>query len=53
VCGFDRDRQTVLIEFVSSELLNWRFGDVASLAVTIDKAALAKGDFSTLLSRIT
>jgi len=53
VFGFDGDRQAVLIEFVSSELLNWRFGEGASLAVTIDKAALAKGDFSALASLVT
>jgi hypothetical protein len=46
--GFDRERQSVLIEFVSSELLKWRFGDGGSLAATIDNAALAQGDFTRL-----
>ena len=34
----------VLIEFASSELLKWRFGDDGSLAATIDNAALAQDD---------
>jgi len=50
--GFNPANQTVLVEFVSSPLLKWRFGNEGALTATIDDAFLAQGDFTRLRSQI-
>jgi len=51
--GFNPETQAVLVEFVSSALLKWRFGDDGSLAATIDELALGQSDFTRLRSQIS
>ncbi|MCW2282548.1 hypothetical protein M2323_000309 [Rhodoblastus acidophilus] len=51
--GFDPETQAVLVEFVSSALLKWRFGNDGTLAATIDQGALAQGDLTRLRSQIS
>lgn len=50
---FDADRDLVLLELPSSGLMSRRFGGGDNLAVTIDRADLAIGDFSKLRAQLS
>ena len=50
---FDERDDVTLIELPSSSLMNWRFGDVYSLVITMTKADLAAGAFDRVKMQVS
>jgi Domain of unknown function (DUF1963) len=50
---FDERRDVTLLELPSSNLMNWMFGDVNSLVITMTKADLAAGAFERVKMQIS
>jgi hypothetical protein len=53
VHDFDPARDVTLLELPSSKLMNWQFGDVDHLVLTVKKADLAQGRFDQVLMQVS
>lgn len=53
VHDFDSGKDVTLLELPSSHLLNWQFGDVDHLVLTLKKADLAQGRFDQVLMQVS
>lgn len=50
---FDSGKEVTLLELPSSGLMNWQFGDMNSLVLTMTKADLAAGAFGRVKMRVS
>jgi len=50
---FDSKNEITLVEFPSSQLMNWRFGDVDNLVVTMATKDLDAGRYDRVKAQIT
>lgn len=50
---FDSGQDVTLLELPSSNLMNWQFGDVDHLVLTLKKADLAQGRFDQVLMQVS
>lgn len=50
---FDEREDVTLLELPSSDLIGWQWGDVDNIVITLERAALARGDFSRARMQIT
>jgi uncharacterized protein YwqG len=50
---FDERHDATLLELPSSSLMNWMFGDVHSLVITMTKADLAAGAFDRVKLQVS